>query len=146
MYYHYACLIWWKILICWASFGLWCCANGHVENVLQIKKKKKKSYTGIRSKHGKKLLNMLKVAVTQWLTHGRASKWILDCFCELMETIDQIGLNTAESKAIGYKILLTNHKVLFYVCFMTDVLSIINTCWFYKRREHFLLIFSFQSI
>ena len=83
---------------------------------------------------------MLKAAMTQWLTHGRASKRILDCFCELMETIDQIGLNTAESK-----ILFTNHKVLLCVCFMTDVLSIMNTCWFYKRREHFLSIFSFHQ-
>ena len=48
--------------------------------------------------YGKKSLKMLKVAVTQWLTHDSASKQILDCFCELMETIDQICPNTAESR------------------------------------------------
>ena len=39
---------------------------------------------------------MLKAAITQWLTQGRASKRILDCFRVLMETIDQICLSTAD--------------------------------------------------
>ena len=60
---------------------------------------KKGSYTGISSKYSKKPLKMLKAAVTQWLTHGRASEGILNCFCELMETFDQISLNSAEPEA-----------------------------------------------
>ena len=71
----------------------------------------------VQNIYGKKPLKMLKAAVTRWLTHGRASKRVLDCFRELMETIDQICLNTAESEARGYRALLANHKVLFYVCF-----------------------------
>ena len=51
----------------------------------------------VPSIYGRKPLKMLKEAVTQWLTQGRASKRILDCFCKLMETIDQICLNTADS-------------------------------------------------
>ena len=47
--------------------------------------------------YGKKSLKMLKASITQWLTQGRISKQILDCFRELMETIDQSCLNTAES-------------------------------------------------
>ena len=70
---------------------------------------------------------MLKAALIQWLTRDRASKRILDCFSELMETIDQICLNIAESEARGYRALLTNHKAFFCVCFMTDILSIMNT-------------------
>ena len=38
-----------------------------------------------------------KASITQWLTQGRMSKRILDCFREQMETIDQICLNTAQS-------------------------------------------------
>ena len=71
----------------------------------------------VQNIYGKKPLEILKVAVTPWLTHGRASKRILHCFRELMETTDQICLNTAESEARGYRALLANHKVLFYVCF-----------------------------
>ena len=44
--------------------------------------------------YGKNPLKILRAAVTQWLTQGKVSKWILDCFGE---TIDQICLNTAES-------------------------------------------------
>ena len=44
---------------------------------------------------------MLKVAFTWCLFYGRASKSILDCFCELMETIKQLCLNTAESESRG---------------------------------------------
>ena len=50
----------------------------------------------VSSIFGKKPLKMLKAAVTQWLAQGRASKRILDCFRELMETINQICLNTAD--------------------------------------------------
>ena len=46
---------------------------------------------------GKKPLKMLKAAATQWLTQGRASKQILDCFRKLMETINQICLKAADS-------------------------------------------------
>ena len=90
-------------------------------------KKKRIAMESVQFIYGKKSLKMLKVAVTQWLTHDSASKQILDCFCELMETIDQICLNTAESEARGYRALLTNHKALFCVCFLTDILSIMKT-------------------
>ena len=78
---------------------------------------------------------MLKVAVTQWLTQGKVSKRTLDCFRELMETIDQICLHTAESYARGYRTLLTNHKVLFCVCFTTDILSIMNELLLVLQKE-----------
>ena len=55
---------------------------------------------------GKKPYKMLKAATTRWLTHGRASKRILDCFHNLMET-----KNTAVSEARASRALLT-YKVL----------------------------------
>ena len=51
----------------------------------------------VPSIYGKKSLKMLKASITQWLTQGRISKRVIDCFCELMETIDQICQNAAES-------------------------------------------------
>ena len=83
----------------------------------------------------KSLFKLLKAALTQWLTHGRASKRILDYFRELMGTIDQIYLNTADSEARGYRTLLTNHKAHFCVCFMTDILSIMNTFSLVLQKE-----------
>ena len=40
---------------------------------------------------------MVKSLLKCWKRQGRISKQVLDCFRELMETIDQIFLNTAES-------------------------------------------------
>ena len=57
-----------------------------------------------------------------------------------METVDQICLNTAEPEARGYRALLTNHKVLFYICFMTDVLSIMNTLSLVLQKEGALFV------
>ena len=71
----------------------------------------------VQSIYHKKPLTMLKAAVTRWLIHGRASKRVLDCFRELMETTDKICINTAEPEARGYRTLLTNHKVRFCICF-----------------------------
>ena len=35
---------------------------------------------------------MLEASITQWMTQGRISKRILDCFRELIKMIDQICL------------------------------------------------------
>ena len=89
----------------------------------------------VQNIYGKKPLKMLKATVTRWLTHGRVSKRILDCFRELVETIDQFCLTTAESEARGYRALLTNHKAFFCVCFMTAVLSIMSTLSLVLQKE-----------
>ena len=51
----------------------------------------------VPSIYGKKSLKMLKASITQCLSQDRISKRILDFFRELMETIDQICRNNAES-------------------------------------------------
>ena len=65
--------------------------------VFQYSPKTGGALESVPSIYGKKSLKMLKAAITQWLTLDRASKRILDCFRELMEAIDQICLNTADS-------------------------------------------------
>ena len=57
--------------------------------------KKEAVLESVQNIYRKKPLKMLKAPLTEWLTHGRASKRILDCFPELMETIDQICISTA---------------------------------------------------
>ena len=74
-------------------------------------------------------------SLLKWLSQDRISKRILDFFRELMETIDQICLNNAESQARGYRTLLTNHKALFYVCFMTDTLSNMHALTLVLQKE-----------
>lgn len=45
---------------------------------------------------------MLKASVTSWLTHGSASKCGLDCFAELLETLDEIFNVTREADVPGF--------------------------------------------
>ena len=114
-----------------ALLGLW--------KMFHCSPKKGAILESVQNIYVKKPLKMLKVAVTQWLSHGSASNWILDSFHELTETIDRICLNTAESEARGYRALLINHKVLFCFCFMTDILSIMNTLSLVLQKEGALL-------
>ena len=94
----------------------------------------------VQNIYDKKPLKMLKAAVTRCLTHRRASKRVLDSFCELIKTIDQICLNTADSEARGYRAPLTNDKVLFCICFMTDVLRIMNILSLVLQKEGALFV------
>ena len=48
--------------------------------------------------------------------------------------------NTAESEVRGYIAVLTNHKVLFCICFMNDVLSILNTLLLVLQKKGALLV------
>ena len=57
-----------------------------------------------------------------------------------METIYQICPNNAESEVRGYRALLTNHKVLLCICFMTDILSILNILLLVLQKKGALLV------
>ena len=90
--------------------------------------------------YGKKPLKILKAAVTRWLTHGRASQRILDCFKELLETVDQICLDTNESEVRGYRTMLIQHKIIFCICLLTDILSIMNILSLVLQKEGILFV------
>ena len=77
--------------------------------------------------YGKKLLKILKAAVTCWLTHGRASEPVLDSLLEILEAHNQICINTKESEVRSCRNLLMDHKVLFFICLMADILKLLNT-------------------
>ena len=77
--------------------------------------------------YGKKPLKILKAAVTRWLTHGRASERVLNSLLEILEALNQIYIYKNESEVRGYRNLLMNHKVLFFICLMADMLKLLNT-------------------
>ena len=74
----------------------------------------------------KKPLNLLKVSVSRCLTHGRASERVLDCLHGILEGLNKKCIDTNESEVKGYRNLLTDHKVLFCICLMADILKILN--------------------
>ena len=59
-------------------------------------------------------LKILKAAVKCWVTHGRPLQRILDCFKELLETIDHTWLEAKETDIRGYGNMLMEHQIVFY--------------------------------
>ena len=85
-------------------------------------------------------LKILKTAVTRWLTQGRAFQRILDCFKELLETIDHICLETKETDIRGYRNMLMEHRIVFCLCLMTDILAVMNTLSLVLQKQGGLLV------
>ena len=72
----------------------------------------------VQSIYGKRPLRILKEAVARWLSHGRASQRILDCFKEFLEKIDHICLQAKEIDIRGYQNMLMEHCIVFCLCLM----------------------------
>ena len=81
----------------------------------------------VQSIHGKRPLKIFKAAVIRWLTHERASQRILDCFKYLLETKDHICLETKETDVRGYRNMLMEHRIVFCLWLMTDILAVMIT-------------------
>ena len=102
--------------------------------------KKNSILENIQTIYGKKQLKILKAAVTRWLTHGKASQRVLDCFEEILATIDHICIDTNESEARGVRNLLINNKMIFFICLMSDVLAVLNTLSLGMQKQGILLV------
>ena len=90
--------------------------------------------------YGKKPLEILKTAVTRWLTNARASECVLDCLLEILEALNQICIDTNGSEVRGYRNLLMDHKVLFFICLMAGILKLLNTLSLALQKQGALLI------
>ena len=90
--------------------------------------------------YGKKPLKILKAAVTRWLTHGRASERVLGWLLRILKALNQISIDTNESKVGGYRNLLMDHKVLFFNCLMADELKLLNTLSLALQKQDALLV------
>ena len=80
----------------------------------------------IQEIYGKKLLKIFKAVKTRWLTHGQASKWVLDRFEEILTTLDSICEDRFEPELRCYRADWMEHVNIFTLCWMTDILGIIN--------------------
>ena len=114
------------------SYGLW--------KMFNYSPKKGAILESVQQIYGKRPLKILKAAVTRWLTHGRASQRILDCFKELLETLDQICLDTNEAEVRGFRSMLTQHRITFCICFLTDILVIMNVLSLVLQKEGILMV------
>ena len=102
--------------------------------------KKSSILESIQSIYGEKHLRILKAATTCWLTQGQASKRVIDCYRELLETMDMIYIDTNDADIRGYRNMLMSHKLLFCICLMTDILAILNTLSLALQKQGVLLV------
>ena len=69
---------------------------------------------------------VIKVAVTRWLSHGKAAQRVLDRYKYLVASLDAIYEQKSD---------LINHKVIASFCFLADVLRVQMFCkLFYKKQ------------
>lgn len=93
-------------------------------------------FESIQQTYGKKPLKILKACVTRWLTHGLACKRILARYEDLLVTLDHLCKESYEADIRGYRIMLTSHQVVFVLCLMADVLTILNTLSLFLQKEN----------
>ena len=79
-------------------------------------------------------LKLIKAAVTHWLSHGQAGKWVLDRYETLMASVDQIYLCKHEPTVRGLRDSLAKLKVIATLCFLTDILLSTNALQTFLQR------------
>ena len=90
--------------------------------------KKSSILESIQSIYGKKHLRILKAAIARWLTHGQASKRVIDYYQELLETMDMICIDTNNADICGYRNKLMSQTI---------ILHLFN-CRYLSDFEHFI--------
>lgn len=58
----------------------------------------------------------------EWIT-SKLQKSVLDCLLEILKAIKQICINTNKSEFRGYRYLMMDHKVLFFIYLMAGTFS-----------------------
>ena len=72
------------------------------------------------------MLKILKAATPRWLTHGQASKRVLDRFEEIITTLNSICEDTFEPELRCYRADMMEQVNISILCLMTNILGIIS--------------------
>ena len=71
-------------------------------------------------------MKILKAATPRWLTHGQASKRVLDSFEEIIATLNSICEDTFEPELRCYRADMMEQVNISTLCLMTNILGIIS--------------------
>ena len=71
-------------------------------------------------------MKILKAATPRWLTHGQASKRVLDRFEEIITTLNSICEDTFEPELRCYRADMMEQVNISTLCLMTNILGIIS--------------------
>ena len=83
-------------------------------------------FTTLQEAYGSKALQLVKAAVTRWLSHGAACRRCRERYVELVESLDQILTQNKNAEWLGYRSTLLEAKTVLEITFLEDVLSITN--------------------
>ena len=84
----------------------------------------------IQKAYGMKSLNVIKAAVTRWLSHGAACKRCRERYGMILGSLDDIITRNPRPELIGYRDEMLNAQTVLQITFLEDVLTITNilTC------------------
>ena len=71
-------------------------------------------------------MKILRAATPRWLTHGQASKRVLDRFEEIIATLNSICEDTFEPELRCYRADMMEQVNISTLCLMTNILGIIS--------------------
>ena len=80
----------------------------------------------LQEAYGLKALNLVKAAVTRWLSHGAACRQCRERYVVIIESLDDIVSNKANAELLGHRDTLLQTKTVYRITFLEDVLSVTN--------------------
>ena len=73
-----------------------------------------------------KAVQLLKAAVTGWLSHGAACKKCRECYEQIIEALDDIFVKNRNAEWIGCRSSLLKPTTFLQITLLEDVLSVTN--------------------
>ena len=80
----------------------------------------------IQKAYGMKSLNVIKAAVTRWLSHGAACKRCRERYGMILGSLDDIITRNPRPELIGYRDEMLNAQTVLQITFLEDVLTVTN--------------------
>ena len=83
-----------------------------------------------------KALTVVKVAITQWLSHGAACKKCRERYSVIVEALDNIIVKNPKPELTGYRSQLVDFTTIPKIFILEDVLSITNILLLVLQADH----------
>ena len=97
--------------------------NRHILNALQ-------------EAYGLKALNLVKAAVTRWLSHGSACRRCRERYVVIIEALDDIVSSKNNAELLVHRDTMLESQTVFQITFLEDVLSVTNALSLLLQSDH----------
>ena len=80
----------------------------------------------MQAAYGSRPLTLIKTVPTRWLSHGNASKRVLDRYVEIIATLDAVYQKKQDTAVLGILQELLTPIFIATLCFLTDIVLLTN--------------------